>query len=72
MSEVQVQSDRRRSERTMQVLFAVISLLMLGFGIAINWFAAEAGLSRDVVDAAAFGMLLGGVAHAMALWLWAR
>jgi hypothetical protein len=72
MSEVQVESGRRRSARTMQVLFGAISLLMLGLGIAINWFAAEAGLSRDVVDAAAFGMLLGGVAHATALWLWAR
>lgn len=61
---------RRRSARTVQLLFAGLSLGMLLVGLVINWFAAEAGLSQEVVDCAAFGMLLAAVANATALWLW--
>lgn len=67
-----VQAVRQRSSKAMQVTFAVLSLAMLATGLAINWFAAQAGLNRDVVDAAAFAMLLAAVAHASALWLWDR
>ena len=72
MSDSEIQRARRRSSRTMQITFAVLSLAMLTLGLAINWFAAQAGLSHDVVNAAAFGMLLAAVAHALALWLWQR
>jgi hypothetical protein len=66
----ELESERRRSTRTMQVRFAVLSLAMLTVGLAINLLGAETGLPRDFVDAAAFGMLLAAVAHAAALWLW--
>lgn len=67
-----IEDQRRRSARAMQITFAVLSLAMLAAGLAINWFVAQAGLNRDVVDAAAFAMLLAAVAHASALWLWDR
>jgi predicted anti-sigma-YlaC factor YlaD len=72
MIESGIESERRRSRRTVQITFAVLSLTMLLLGLAINWFAVQVGLSHDIVNAAAFGMLLAGVAHALALWLWAR
>jgi hypothetical protein len=72
MSENEIQIARHRSLRTVQIMFAVLSLTMLALGLAINWFAAQAGLPHDVVNAAAFGVLLAGVAHALALWLWDR
>jgi hypothetical protein len=72
MSDSEIQSARRGSSRTVQITFAALSLTMLILGLAINWFAARTGLPRDIVDAAAFGMLLTGVAHALALWLWDR
>ena len=72
MSDNQVRVERQRSTKTMQVTFAVLSLAMLVTGLAINWFAAQAGLTRDVVDAAAFAMVLAAAAHAAALWLWDR
>jgi hypothetical protein len=68
----EVHAERRRSVRTVQVLFAMLSLAMLAVGLAINWFAARTGLPREITDAAAFGMLLAAVAHATALWLWDR
>ncbi len=65
-----VERERQRSGRAMQVMFAALSLVMLAVGLAINWFAASAGLPREIVDIAAFSMLLAAVAHATALWLW--
>lgn len=65
-----VTAVRRRSGRVVQIVFALLSLVMLALGLVINWFAASAGLSRELIDGAAFGMLLAAIAHAMALWLW--
>ena len=65
-----VEAERLRSGRTMQMVFASLSLAMLAIGFAVNWFAADAGLSREMTDVVAFGMLLAAVAHAAALWLW--
>ncbi len=70
--EAEVLAERQRSVRTMQVTFAVMSLAMLALGLAINWFAVQAGVAREIVDVAAFAMLLAAVAHAAALWLWDR
>jgi hypothetical protein len=72
MRESEIQSERRRSSRTVQITFAALSLTMLSLGLAINWFAARTGLPRDIVDAAAFDMLLTGIVHALAFWLWDR
>jgi len=65
-----VATERRRSRRTMQVLFAALSLLMLIAGLTIDWLAAAAGLPREIIDIAAHAMLLAAVAHASAIWLW--
>lgn len=58
--------------RTMQVLFAILSLVMLGIGLAVTALGPAAGFSPDAVHAAAFGMFLAAVAHAIAPWLWQR
>jgi hypothetical protein len=63
---------RRTSSKIVQVTFAVISLVALAMGLAINWFAASVELTTEMVEIAAFGMLLTAVAHALALCLWER
>ena len=67
-----IEDRRQRSSKAIQITFAMLSLAMLTAGLAINWFAAQAGLNREVVDVAAFAMLLAAVAHASVLWLWDR
>jgi hypothetical protein len=67
-----IAAARRRSDRLVQVTFAAISLCTLVAGLAINWFAVYLGLPAEVVETAAFGMLLTAAAHAAALWLWDR
>ena len=64
-------SSKSRS-RSIKIAFGVISLVTLVLGVAINWFASATGLATEVTNAAAFGMLLTAVAHAIALSMWDR
>ncbi len=63
-------AQRRAATRILQLTLAAVSLVTLIMGLAISWFAASLGLSPDIVNMAAFGMLLTAIAHALALYLW--
>jgi hypothetical protein len=54
------------------VTLGMISVATLGAGLALQWFATQLGLTREVTDAAAFAMLMAAIAHAAALFLWDR
>ena len=65
-----METGKEAGSRTIRITLGVLALAMAGGAVSVQVLASMVALAPESVNAAAFGMLLGAVAHATAMWQW--
>lgn len=70
VASVEMELGKTTGDRTIRFTLGGLSLMMAASAVSVQVLAPLFDVAPESVNAAAFGMLLGAVAHATALWQW--
>ena len=72
MSDVGIVVERARSQRFVQVAFAMLSLICLACALLVHLGAPALGLPHEATSVVAFAFLAAGVLDALVMLAWER